>query len=44
MTISDQTGDKIDYEVDWTAMTSVLDLRDILELVDHGFNNGSFPK
>jgi hypothetical protein len=44
MTISDQTGDDIDDEVSQAAMASVFDLRDILALVDNGFNNRSFYK
>ncbi len=30
MTVGDQTADEIDQEVDWTAMTGVLNLRESL--------------
>ena len=43
-TISDQASNNIDEEVDWTAMPGMLDLRNILELVDDTFNNGSFAQ
>lgn len=36
-----QTTDKIDQEVDWRAMTGVLDLRDVFQLVDDRLDNRS---
>ena len=43
-TIGDQTGDDIDEGVDWTAMTSVFNLRNVFELIYHTFNNGSLAQ
>jgi hypothetical protein len=44
MTIGNQASDKIDKCVDWVAMTSALNLRNILELVNHTLNHGSFAQ
>ncbi len=44
MAISDQAADEIDQKVDRAAVTRVLDLRDILELVDDRFDDGAFTK
>ena len=44
MTIRDQTGNDIDETVGRAAMTSMLDLRNVLELIDNTFNNGSFAQ
>lgn len=32
------------HEVDWATMTGMFNLRDILELVDDGFNDGTFTQ
>lgn len=42
MAVSDEPGDQMDHKIDRTAMTSMLDLRDIFELVDNGLNNRPF--
>ena len=44
MAISDQTGQRIYKEIDWTAMPRMFDLRDILELIDDGFDDGPFAQ
>ena len=44
MTISDQARNNIDEAVDWTAVTSMVNLRNILELVDDTLNDGTFPQ
>lgn len=40
--VGNQTTDDIDHEVDGTAMPRVLDLGNVLELVNDGFDNGAF--
>src|SRR5947209_8137645 len=42
--VSNQTCDQIDEEVHRTAMTRVLNLRDILQLIVDRFNDGSLPE
>ena len=44
MTISDQASNDIDETVDRAAMTGMLNLRDVFELIHHAFNDGSFPQ
>ena len=44
MTVSDQTTNEINQKVDRVAMAGVLDLRDIFELVNDGFDDGAFAK
>jgi hypothetical protein len=39
VTISNQSTDHVDQEIDGTTMTRMLDLRDILKLVNNRFNN-----
>ncbi len=41
MTIGDQPTNQIDAKIEWAAVTSMLNLRDILELVRDTFNDGS---
>jgi hypothetical protein len=40
MTICDQPAQQVDQEVRHTAMARMFDLRNILELVDDGLDNG----
>ena len=44
MAISDQAGNDVAETVDWTAMASMLNLRDVLELIHDAFNDGSFAQ
>src|SRR5690242_19072824 len=44
MTVSDQPSKQMDDKIRRTAMTSMLDLRNILELVNDGLNNRSFAQ
>jgi hypothetical protein len=44
MAISDQAGDDIDETVGQAAMTSMLNLRNVFELIDYTFNDGSFAQ
>ena len=39
MAVSNESGDQVHHEIHRTAMTRVLDLRNILELVENGLNN-----
>ncbi len=41
MTISNQASDQADKSIDWTTMPSVLNLRNVLELVVDGFDDGA---
>lgn len=41
MAVGNQAAQYIDAEVDRTAMTGMLDLGDVLELVDDRFNHGT---
>lgn len=40
--VGNQPTDDIDHEIDGTAMPRVLNLGDVLELVNDGFDNGAF--
>ena len=42
MAIGDQASNDVDETVDWAAMTRMLNLRDVLELIHDTFNDGSF--
>ncbi len=44
MAISNQATQEVYQKVDWTAMTRMFNLRNILELVDDGFGNGALAK
>ena len=44
MAISDQTGKDVDEAVDRAAMTSMLNLGDIFELIDDAFDDGPFAQ
>jgi len=44
MAISNQASDDIDEGVYWAAMTSMLNLRDIFELIDDTLNDGSLTQ
>ena len=44
MAISNQTSKDIEEAVDRAAMTGMLNLRDIFELIHHAFNDGAFPQ
>jgi hypothetical protein len=44
MAISDQTGNDIDEAVGGTAVTGMLNLRDVFELIHDAFNDGTFPQ
>lgn len=44
MAISDQTRHQVDKKVDRAAMARVFDLRDVLEVVIDGLDNGAFAQ
>ena len=44
MTVSNQPADQIDHKVVHTAVPGMLDLRDVLELVEHGFDDGALTQ
>ena len=44
VTIGDEAAEEIDEEVDGAAMAGVLNLRNVLELVEDGFDNGAFAQ
>ena len=44
MTVGNQAAEQIDQEVERTAMTRVLNLRNILELVNNRFHNGALAQ
>jgi hypothetical protein len=44
MAIGDQASHNVDETVDRTAMTSMLNLRDVLELIDDAFNDSPFAQ
>ena len=39
MAIRGQSVNQIDREIDWTTVARMLNLKDILELVNNGFND-----
>ena len=41
-TVSDQATEEMDDKIRWAAMTRMLDLADVLELVVDGLNDGPF--
>jgi hypothetical protein len=43
-TVSDQPTDDIDQAVDWAAMAGMLNLRNILQLVNDGLNDGTLAQ
>lgn len=44
MAVSDQASDNVDESIDRAAMARMLDLRNVLELINDAFNDGSFSK
>ncbi len=44
MAISNQSAENIDKAIDWRTMTRMLDLRNVLQLVDDGFDNRALVK
>ena len=44
MTVGNEPGNQMHHKMGGTAMTGMLDWRNILELVDNRFNNGSFAQ
>jgi hypothetical protein len=44
MAIGNQTVQNVDETVDRRVMTRMLDLGNVFQLVDDGFNNGAFAK
>jgi len=42
--IGNQASEQVDEEVEWTAVTRVLDLADILELIDDGLDEGALAQ
>jgi hypothetical protein len=42
MAVGNEPGNQMHDKIHGTAMTRVLDLRNILELVDNGLDNGPF--
>lgn len=43
MAISDEANNNVHKSIDWTMMSRVLDLRNILELTNHSFDYSIFP-
>ncbi len=43
-TIGSQAGEQVDDEVDRASMAGMFDLRDVLELVIDGFDDGAFAE
>ncbi len=44
VTIGDETTEEIDEEVGRTAVAGMFDLRDVLKLIEDGFDNGPFAQ
>ena len=44
MAVGNEAGDQMDHKIDGTAMTGMLNLRNILELVNDGLNDHSFAQ
>ena len=44
MSIRDQPANQVRHEVHWTAMPRMLNLRDVLQLVDNGFDDRAFTQ
>lgn len=44
MAIGNQSAQNIDKAVNWRAMARMLNLRNVLQLVDDGFNNGALAQ
>src|SRR5579859_5619790 len=44
MTVGNEPGKQMHHKIGWTAMTRMLNLRNILELVDDGLNDRSFAQ
>ena len=42
MAIGNEATEEIDEEVDRTAVAGMLDLGDVLDLIEDGFDNGPF--
>ena len=42
--VRNKPGEQIDGEVGWTAVTGMLNLQQVLELVKHGFDQGASPE
>lgn len=43
-TVSDETSEQIDDKVKWTAMSGMLNLRDVLELIVDGLHDGALAE
>jgi hypothetical protein len=44
MTVRDQAADQITYEIVYAAVPGMLNLGDVLQLVQHRFDDGAFPQ
>lgn len=44
MAIGNQSAKNIDKAIDWRAMTRMLDLRNVFQLVDNRFDNGALAQ
>jgi len=44
MAVGNQPSDQVNQEVDGAAMTRMLDLRDVFELIGDGLDDGAFAK
>ena len=44
MTVGDQASNDVDETVDRAAMAGVLNLRDVLELINHALDDSSFAQ
>lgn len=42
--VGNQPGDQMSHEIDGAAMTGVFNLRDVLELINDGFNDGALTQ
>ncbi len=42
--IGNQSAQNVDSSIDWRAMARMLDLRNVLQLVDDGLNDGTLAE
>jgi len=44
MVLSNQASDHVHKSANWTTMSKIFNLENVLESIDHAFNNGTFAK
>lgn len=44
MVVGNESGKQMDNNIDGARMTGMLDVRNVLEIVDHRFDTGSFVR